>query len=120
MKTVLIVDDSSVVRMSLSFFLRKNGYNVIEAVDGQDGLDKSSQDNIDLIVTDINMPNINGIELIKRIRGQEATQYIPILVLTSENSNNMLEKGKKGGATAWIVKPFTNDSLLKTINKILG
>ncbi len=120
MKTILIVDDSSVVRMSLSYFLKENSFKVIEGVDGLDGLKKSSEENIDLVITDINMPNMNGIELIKKLREQESTKYVPILVLTTESSNDMLEQGKKAGATGWIVKPFTNESLLNTVKKVLG
>ncbi len=119
MKTILIVDDSSVVRMSLSYLLKENGFNVIEGVDGADGFAKSSGVTIDLVITDINMPNMNGIELIEKLRGQDSTKYVPILVLTTESSNDMLEKGKAAGATGWIVKPFTNEGLLNTVSKVL-
>lgn len=120
MKTVLIVDDSSVVRMSLNYFLKENDFNVIEAVDGKDGLDKALKEKPDLIISDINMPNMNGIEMIRNLRSQQATKYVPILVLTTESGKDMLEQGKNAGATGWIVKPFTNESLLSTIKKVLG
>ena len=119
MKTILIVDDSSVVRMSLSYLLKENNFNVIEGVDGADGFVKSSSASIDLVITDINMPNMNGIELIEKLRGQDSTKYVPILVLTTESSNDMLDKGKAAGATGWIVKPFTNEGLLNTVKKVL-
>ncbi len=119
MKTILIVDDSSVVRMSLSYLLKENGFNVLEGVDGVDGVAKSSGVNIDLVITDINMPNMNGIDLIKKLRAQDSTRYVPILVLTTESANDMLEKGKAAGATGWIVKPFTNEGLLNTVKKVL-
>ncbi len=119
MKTVLIVDDSSVVRMSLNYFLKENDFNVIEAVDGKDGLDKALKEKPDLIISDINMPNMNGIEMIRNLRSQQATKYVPILVLTTESGKDMLEQGKNAGATGWIVKPFTNESLLSTIKKVL-
>lgn len=119
MKTVLIVDDSSVVRMSLNYFLKENEYNVVEAVDGKDGLVKAAESKPDLIISDINMPNMNGIEMIQKLREQPQTKYVPILVLTTESAREMLDQGKKAGATGWIVKPFTNESLLATIKKVL-
>ena len=120
MKTILIVDDSSVIRMSLSYLLKENNFNVLEGVDGKDGFNKSSGENIDLVITDINMPVMNGIELIEKLRAQESTKYLPILVLTTESSSDMLDQGKKAGATGWIVKPFTNEGLLSTVKKVLG
>jgi len=119
MKTILIVDDSSVVRMSLNYFLKENQFNVVEAVDGMDGLEKAAQNKLDLIISDINMPNMNGIEMIRKLREFPATRYVPILVLTTESAKDMLDQGKKAGATGWIVKPFTNETLLATIKKVL-
>jgi len=120
MKNILIVDDSSVVRMSLGYVLKENEYTVVEAVDGVDGLEKSNNEKFDLIITDINMPNMTGIELIEKVRTGTSNKYIPILVLTTESGQDMLEDGKKAGATGWIVKPFTNEKLLSTIKRVLG
>ena len=120
MKKILIVDDSSVVRMSLSFVLKDNGFQVTEAVDGQDGVRKAGAESFDLIITDVNMPNMNGIQLIEKIREGGTNKFIPILVLTTESGQDMLDEGKKAGATGWIVKPFTNEKLLATIRKVIG
>ena len=120
MKDILIVDDSSVVRMSLGYVLKESGYTVVEAVDGVDGLGKSDNQKFDLIITDINMPNMTGIELIEKVRGGANNKYVPILVLTTESGQDMLEEGKRVGATGWIVKPFTNEKLLATVKKVLG
>jgi len=120
MKKILIVDDSSVVRMSLSFVLKDNGFQVVEAVDGLDGVGKASAEPFDLIITDVNMPNMNGIQLIEKVRGGSSNKFVPILVLTTESGQDMLEEGKKAGATGWIVKPFTNEKLLATIKKVIG
>ena len=120
MKSILIVDDSSVVRMSLGYVLKQNGYDVEEAVDGVDGLSKAKGKKYDLIISDINMPNMNGIEMIGAVRADTQNKYIPILVLTTESGESMLEEGKKAGATGWIVKPFTNEKLLATIKRVLA
>ncbi len=120
MKNILIVDDSSVVRMSLGFVLKENGYNVVEAVDGVEGVDKTRNQGFDLIITDINMPNMGGLELVEHVRAEEKNKYAPILVLTTESGQEMLDEGKKAGATGWIVKPFTNEKLLATIKRVLG
>jgi len=120
MKNILIVDDSSVVRMSLGYVLKENEYTVVEAVDGVDGLEISNNAKRCLIIPGINMPNMTGIELIEKVRTGTSNKYIPILVLTTESGQDMLEDGKKAGATGWIVKPFTNEKLLSTIKRVLG
>lgn len=120
MKKILIVDDSSVIRMSLEFFLKENGFEVVMAEDGVQGVGKSAGDKFNLIITDINMPNKNGIEMITDIRGTcPNNKFTPILVLTTESDSEMLDKGKAAGATGWIVKPFTNEDLLATVNKVI-
>lgn len=120
MKKILIVDDSSVIRMSLEFFLKENGFEVAMAEDGVQGGVKSSEEKYNLIITDINMPNKNGIDMILDIRGGcPQNKFTPILVLTTESDSEMLNKGKAAGATGWIVKPFTNEDLLATVNKVI-
>ena len=120
MKKVLVVDDSSVVRMSLEMLLRENNFDVISAADGVEGLKKAGSDTFDIIITDINMPNMNGLDMMKQLREKAETKFVPILVLTTESDSDMLAKGKEYGASGWIVKPFTNEDLLATVNKIIG
>jgi len=118
---LLIVDDSTMLRDMLSYALNEGGYNdVTEAVDGEDGLDKANTTTFDLIITDVNMPNKDGLSLVKDLR--ELPQYAktPILVLTTERSDEMKTKGREVGATGWIVKPFVPDQLLKAVNIVLN
>jgi two-component system chemotaxis response regulator CheY len=119
MKKILVVDDSSVIRMSLEFFLKENDFDVVLAEDGVQGADKAAAEKFNLIITDINMPNMNGIEMIEKVRGQDENKFVPILVLTTESDSEMLKKGKEAGATGWIVKPFTNEDLLATVQKVI-
>ncbi len=118
---LLIVDDSTMLRDMLSYALNEGGYNdVIEAVDGIDGLNKAKETTYDLIITDVNMPNMDGITLVSELR--KLPQYVkaPILVLTTERGDEMKAKGKASGATGWIVKPFVPDQLLKAVNIVLS
>lgn len=118
---LLIVDDSTMLRDMLSYALNEGGYNdVIEAVDGIDGLSKAKEALYDLIITDVNMPNMDGISLVSELR--KLPQYVktPILVLTTERGDEMKAKGKASGATGWIVKPFVPDQLLKAVNIVLS
>jgi len=118
---LLIVYDSTMLRDMLSYALNEGGYNdVIEAVDGVDGLKKAKETVFDLIITDVNMPNMDGITLVSELR--KLPQYVksPILVLTTERGDEMKAKGKASGATGWIVKPFVPDQLLKAVNIVLS
>jgi len=118
---LLIVDDSTMLRDMLSYALNEGGYNdVTEAVDGIEGLIKAKETVFDLIITDVNMPNMDGITLVSELR--KLPQYIksPILVLTTERGDEMKSKGKASGATGWIVKPFVPDQLLKAVNIVLS
>lgn len=120
MKKILVVDDSSVVRMSLEMLLQENGFDITTANDGALGVEAAKDGDFDLIITDINMPNMNGFDLIKNVREMDHCTFIPILVLTTESDSELLKKGKNFGATGWIVKPFTNEAILTTVNKVLG
>lgn len=120
MKKILVVDDSSVVRMSLEALFKENGYEVVTANDGAEGTKTAAAEKFDLIISDINMPNMNGFEMIKNIREMDSQKFVPILVLTTESGSTELKKGKDIGATGWIVKPFTNDSMLSTVKRVLG
>lgn len=119
MRKILIVDDSVSMRQMVGFTLRQGGYEVIEAEDGQDALAKLTSANIDLIITDLNMPVMDGIKLIQTVRKQPAMKRKPILMLTTEGRAAKKEKGKAAGATGWIVKPFDPDKLLQTLAKVL-
>lgn len=119
MASILTVDDSSSVRQMVSFTLRKAGYEVVEAVDGKDGLAKASQSKANLIITDLNMPNMDGIEMITAIRTLPGYSFTPILMLTTESQPEKKEAGRKAGATGWIVKPFSPEKLLDVVNKVL-
>ncbi len=119
-KKILIVDDSKAIRQSIRFVLEQNEYQVLDAEDGLDALEKLETEAVDLIITDVNMPNMNGIELIQEVRTKEAFKFVPILVLTTESQHSVMEKGKAAGATGWIVKPFSTDKLLAAVRKVVG
>src|SRR5678809_1791465 len=109
MRRILAVDDSSSVLQMVSFTLRKAGHEVVEAVDGKDGLSKASGGKFDLIITDLNMPNVDGIQMISAVRKLTGYSFIPILMLTTESQAQKKDAGRKAGATGWIVKPFNAD-----------
>ena len=118
---LLIVDDSTMLRDMLSYALNEGGYNdVIEAVDGIDGLEKAKASTFDLVITDVNMPNMDGLTFIGELRKLPQYVNIPVLVLTTERGDEMKSKGKSAGATGWIVKPFVPDQLLKAVNIVLN
>ena len=119
-KTILSVDDSGSSRQMGSFTLKSAGYTVIEAVDGQDGLDKAKQKTVDLVLTDQNMPRMDGLTLIKSLRAMPAYRSVPILMLTTESGDAMKSQGKAAGATGWIVKPFDPQKLLEVVKKVIG
>jgi two-component system chemotaxis response regulator CheY len=118
--SILAVDDSASMRQMVSFTLKGAGFSVVEAVDGVDALNKAKAQKFDCVVTDVNMPNKDGITLIKDLRALPDYKFIPILMLTTESSMDKKQAGKAAGATGWIVKPFNPDQLLKTIKKVLG
>jgi two-component system, chemotaxis family, chemotaxis protein CheY len=120
-KIILAVDDSTSIRQMVAFTLKSAGYTVIEAVDGQDGLDKvKNQAAIDLVLTDQNMPRMDGLTLIKTLRTLPQFSATPILMLTTESSDEMKTQGRAVGATGWIVKPFDPHKLLEVIKKVIG
>jgi two-component system chemotaxis response regulator CheY len=119
-KKVLIVDDSAAIRQSISFVLEQGGYEVLEACDGMDALAKLPSPAVQLIITDVNMPNLDGIGFIKKVRENAAYKFVPIIVLTTESQNSKMEEGKAAGATGWIVKPFSAEKLLSVVKKLAG
>ena len=119
-KTILAVDDSASIRQMVSFTLKSAGYDVVEAVDGQDGLDKAKTKSINLVLTDQNMPRMDGLTLIKSLRGMPQYASPPILMLTTESSDAMKSQGRAAGATGWLVKPFDPQKLIEVVRKVIG
>lgn len=119
-KTILAVDDSTSIRQMVTFTLKGAGYDVLEAADGQDGLTKAKTKAVDLILTDQNMPKMDGLTLIKSLRGMPQYKSTPILMLTTESSDTMKSQGKAAGATGWLVKPFDPQKLLDVVKKVIG
>ncbi len=118
-KKILIVDDSESIREVVSFTLENAGHEVQKAVDGDNALEFLDGTTYDLIITDLHMPNKNGIELIREVRKNEAYKFIPILFLTTESQTAKKKEAKEAGATGWIVKPFVPEKLLAAINKVV-
>ena len=120
MATILAVDDSASMRQMVTFTLKSAGYDVVEAVDGQEALQKAKANKFNLVLTDVNMPNMDGISLIRELRGLPDYKFTPLLMLTTESAADKKQEGKAAGATGWIVKPFNPDQLLATIKKVMG
>jgi two-component system chemotaxis response regulator CheY len=121
MAQVLVVDDSSTVRNEVGDFLKQNGLDVAFAVDGRDGLDKLEADpTIKLILCDVNMPNMDGLTMAEKVRGEQNNQAVNIIMLTTENSPVMKERGKAAGIKGWIVKPFNGPAVIGSVKKLLG
>ncbi len=118
-RKILIADDSGSIRQMLAFVLTQAGFEVESAQDGQDALLKIQGFTPDLVITDLNMPNINGIELVKRVRALANFRFIPILILTTEGQEELKQAGKAAGATGWLVKPFQPEKLLAVVKKVL-
>ena len=118
-KNILVVDDSKPVRESIRYILEENKYDVIEGFDGLNGLEKLSEGDIDLIITDLRMPKLDGIGLIKKVRAHDKYKSIPILVLTVESEQEIIDEGTAAGADGWIVKPFSIDKLISAVQKVI-
>ena len=119
-KTVMTVDDSASIRQMVSFTLKNAGYEVIEATDGKDAVDKLSGACVNMVLTDLNMPVMDGLELIRQIRSGGSNKFVPIIMLTTESQDTKKKEGKTAGATGWIVKPFKPQQLLAVVKKVLG
>jgi two-component system, chemotaxis family, chemotaxis protein CheY len=119
-KTILAVDDSGSLRQMVAFSLKAAGYDVVSAVDGQDGLNKAKEKTVDLVLTDQNMPIMDGLTLITNLRSLASYQKVPILMLTTESSDEMKAKGKAAGANGWLVKPFDPKRLIEVVQKVIG
>ncbi|MDH4190573.1 MAG: response regulator [Betaproteobacteria bacterium] len=118
--TILTVDDSQSVRRMLTFTLRGAGYTVLEAGDGAEGLRKATAQKVDLVLTDQNMPNLDGLTLVRSLRSMEQYRKLPILMLTTESSEEMKKRGREAGATGWLVKPFDPARLVAVVKKVMG
>ena len=119
MAAILAVDDSNSLRQMVAFTLKSSGFDVIEAVDGQDASEKLRERSVDLVLTDQNMPRMDGITLVRHLRSQPQFQLTPILILTTESSDEMKQAGRAAGATGWLVKPFDPRRLVEVIRKVL-
>lgn len=119
-KTIMTADDSASVRQMVAFTLKQSGYDVIEAVDGRDALTRLATQKVDMLLTDLNMPNLDGIGLIKGVRAGSLNRMIPIVMLTTESNDSRKAEGKTAGATGWIVKPFKPEQLIAVVKKVIG
>ncbi len=119
-KVIMTADDSASIRQMVSFTLGKAGYDIVEAEDGKDALGKLNSTKVDMLLTDLNMPNMDGIELIKQARTNPKHKFMPIVMLTTESQDSKKQEGKKAGATGWIVKPFKPEQLVAVVKKVLG
>jgi two-component system chemotaxis response regulator CheY len=119
-KKILAVDDSASIRQMVAFTLKGAGYEVVEAVDGKDALSKVNGNPVHMVITDLNMPNLDGIGLVKGLRANPSYKFIPIILLTTESQESKKLEGKQAGATGWIVKPFKPEQLIAVIKKVLG
>lgn len=117
-KKILTVDDSKTMREMVAFTLKGAGYEVMEAEDGKAALDVLNGVKVDAIITDLNMPNMNGFELIRALRANPLFKFTPILMLTTEGEGGKKEEGKAAGATGWIVKPFNPEKLVEVVKKV--
>ena len=116
---ILTVDDSSTMRQMITFTLKGASFEVLEAGDGVEALEVAKGKKLSLIITDVNMPRMDGITLVQRLRALPEFKFTPILVLTTESDTSMKLRGKEAGATGWIVKPFSPEKLLEVVNKVI-
>lgn len=118
-KTALVVDDSATMREMVSYTLKQAGFEPMTGGNGQEGLDRLTGQPVDLIITDLNMPVMDGLAFIRAVREREAYKFTPILMLTTESQADMKAQGKAAGATGWLVKPFNPEMLLQVIGKVV-
>ncbi|WP_105440168.1 response regulator [Neorhizobium sp. T25_13] len=118
--SILTVDDSASIRLTTRVALSNAGYQITEAVDGLDGIAKLKASQFDLIVTDLNMPNMDGLTMIRELRKMPAHMGVPVIFLTTESDSDIKQEAKAAGATGWLTKPFDPESLVKIVRKVLG
>jgi len=117
-RRILAVDDSKTMRDMVHFTLKNAGYDVLEAEDGEKGLAAAKSNLVDVVITDINMPNMDGVSLVRALRAQPQYKSTPILILTTEGGEDKKQAGREAGATGWIVKPFSPEKLIAVVNKV--
>ncbi len=120
MATIMTVDDTATMRQMISFTLHSVGHEVHQASDGKEGLALAQGRKFDLVIADVNMPNMDGITLVRSLRALPEYKFIPILLLTTESQDSKRQEGKDAGATGWIVKPFNPEQLINVVRKVLG
>ena len=118
-KTALIVDDSTSMRQMVSFTMKEAGFNVLEGGNGQEALTRVEGQRVDVVITDLNMPVMDGIALIRQLRSNPLYKFTPILMLTTESQDSKKQEGKTAGATGWIIKPFNPQQLLEVVAKVV-
>lgn len=118
-KTIMIVDDSASLRQVVAIALKGAGYDVIEACDGKDALSKMTGQKIHLIISDVNMPNMDGITLVKEVKANANYKFTPIIMLTTESQDSKKQEGQAAGAKAWVVKPFKPEQMLDAVSKLI-
>ncbi|NOH80483.1 response regulator [Vibrio sp. RE86] len=118
-KTIMVVDDSESLRQVVNIALSGAGYRVIEAKDGVDGLEKLDGGKVHLVISDVNMPNMNGIDFVKQLKTLPKYKFTPVIMLTTESQQYLMDEGRKAGAKAWMVKPFRPEQMLDAVNKLL-
>jgi len=117
-KTIMVVDDSISIRQVVGLALKQAGYDVIEGCDGRDALAKLTGQKVNLIISDVNMPNMDGISFVRELKNRPAYKFTPVLMLTTESQEDKKEQGKAAGARAWMVKPFKPEALLAAVQKL--
>jgi two-component system chemotaxis response regulator CheY len=117
-KTIMVVDDSISIRQVVGLALKQAGYDVIEGVDGKDALSKLNGQKVNLIISDVNMPNMDGISFVRELKTRPAYKFTPVLMLTTESQEDKKEQGKAAGARAWMVKPFKPEALVAAVQKL--
>lgn len=119
-KTIMTVDDSASIRQMVAFTLKGAGYQVVEAIHGEEALTKLEALKVDMVLADLNMPVMDGITLIRKIREKAQYKFIPVVMLTTESQSDKKQEGREAGATGWIIKPFKPEQLLNVVKKVLG
>lgn len=119
MKTIMIADDSASVRMMVMFTLGDVGFEIVEADNGNDALKKMERTHVDILITDVNMPGLDGISLVRKVREIQSYKSLPILMLTTETDPGKKMEGQRAGATGWIVKPFNPEELISAVKRVM-
>ena len=118
-KTIMVIDDSASIRQVVNLTLKRAGYDIIEACDGKDALGKLAGQKVNLMVCDVNMPNMDGITFLKSLKEQPGYRFTPVIMLTTESQESKKQEGKAAGARAWVVKPFKPEQMLEAVSKLI-